>query len=101
MIDRDGFLKLGGVRERVLFLPEDAGQVTVQGLSAEQVLHLAEIEGRPAQAAYLLTCGLVEPEITQDDARVFLTQADHTLATVLIEAINELSGLAEGAQKSD
>ena len=102
MIGKDDFLKLGRARQKVLFLPADAGQVMIRSLTGEEVLSLGDVSGgRPAQAAFMLAAGLVEPALTVDEARTFIAEADHELCTFIIEAINELSGLAEGAQKSD
>lgn len=100
MIDREEFLKLASTPHKVLFLPADAGQVEIRSLTAGEMIQLGKVDDAD-QGPWLIHCGLVEPAISLDDAREFWSACAPELGTFLVNAINDLSGLAEGAQKSD
>lgn len=101
MIERDDFLKLAATPHKVLTLPADAGQVEIRSLTGEETMQLDTLEDHPARAAFMLHRAMVEPAISEDDAREFVRSADAALLRFFMSAISDLSGYAEGAQKSD
>lgn len=73
-------------------------QVEVRGLSSYEVAQLAGYAGDRAGAeVFVLSCGA---EMTEADAREWLRTVPAEAAAPLVDRIAELSGLAEGAQKS-
>lgn len=73
-------------------------QVEVRGLSAYEVGQLAGFTGDRAGAeVFVLACGT---EMSEADAKLWLRTVPPEAAAPIIDRICELSGLAEGAQKS-
>lgn len=100
MIDKETFLK-GLTPERVVALP-GLGDVRVRGLTRAEAVGLAEHKDNTgALERIIIHTGLVEPSLTMDEVNTWYAQAQAGLTDILIGAIEELSGLKQGAQKSD
>lgn len=83
------------------------GTVTVRGLSRGEVTRArvaAAKAGKDNQVAtmdnHMIAAGLVDPEMTVAEVAEWLEDAPAGDAVSVLGVIQELSGLAEGAQKS-
>jgi hypothetical protein len=82
------------------------GTVTVRGLSRGEITRAkAAAKGSrehqiDAVENHFIAAGLVEPEMTVAEVAEWLENAPAGDAVVVMAAIQELSGMAEGAQKS-
>lgn len=81
---------------------EGVGDVLVRGLSREEVLLLQKSSGNPRQLEQkILAVGMVDPPMTEKDAALWQKSASSGEIDQVVDAINQLSGLVQGAQKSD
>lgn len=83
------------------------GTVTVRGLIRAEITRARAIAGKASkenQVAimdnHMIAAGLVDPEMTVEEVAAWLEQAPAGDAVAVLGTIQELSGLAEGAQKS-
>jgi len=83
------------------------GTVTVRGLSRGEINRARVVAGKASkdnQVATLdihyIAAGLVEPEMTVAEVAEWLENAPAGDSVTVLGVIQELSGLAEGAQKS-
>jgi len=73
-------------------------KVEIRGLSRAEALRLPTFEGDlETTENFILACGA---EVTEDEARTWRNSVSPDDAGTVIDAICELSGLVEGAQKS-
>lgn len=84
--------------ERDVVLPA-VGTVRVRGLSREEVLSIREDRGVDFERRMLAT-GMVDPALTYDEAGRWMAAATAGEIRPVTEAILQLSGLAQGADKS-
>jgi hypothetical protein len=84
-----------------------SGTVTVRGLIRAEITHarLMAAKGKKEDQVAILdnhyiAAGLVAPEMTVEDVAEWLAEAPAGDSVAVLGAIQELSGLAEGAQKS-
>lgn len=78
----------------------DAGTVEIRGLSHEEVTLGNKFTDINERTAYMVSRGLVDPELSFDDVVEWSQQGAAGDIVQLAEAIGELSGLSEGAGKS-
>lgn len=99
MIDKEAFLK-ASTPEEVITLP-GIGDVRVRGLSRSEALSLSKVKDDPEALEQLIVrLGLVEPALTADEVKAWFDVAPAGLIDPLVEAVQRLSGLGEGAPKS-
>lgn len=101
MIDREQLLK-PRLPEETVEIP-GVGEVRVRALSREEVMGLQEERDKRGQAgteAFCLSRGIVEPELSEEDARALLRASAGAELQPVVDTILRLSGLTEGAQKS-
>lgn len=81
---------------------EGVGDVLVRGLSRGEVLMLQKSSGNPTQLEQkIIAVGMVEPKMTEKEAATWQKVASSGEIDQVVDAINQLSGLVQGAQKSD
>ena len=81
---------------------EGVGDVRVRGLSRGEVLLLQKSSGNPTQLEQkILSVGMVDPQLTEKEVALWRNAATSGELDQVVDAINELSGLVQGAQKSD
>jgi hypothetical protein len=84
----------------IVTLPS-GGQVRVRGLSRDEAAGVQEREGTLARDNYVITAGLVEPALTEDEVAEWGRQEGAAGDLVEVSrAIARLSGMSEGAGKS-
>jgi hypothetical protein len=87
-----------GVREYEI---PGVGTIKVRSLTRGQALEVVGKELDKAEAErYLLSRGLAEPELTEDDVRVWQDNSPAGEIQEIAKLITELSGLSDGAPKS-
>lgn len=85
--------------ERDVELPS-GGTVRVRGLTRGQVKAISEgMEAGQDMEPQSLAWGLVEPELTLDEAKILAEDSPFDDVQTLAQAINELSGIAGRADK--
>lgn len=100
MIDKEAFLK-PSVAEEVVTLP-GKGDVLVRGLTRLEAVSLQKVKDDPAALECLIVrLGLVQPSLTEEEVKAWYASdvAGHT--DLIVSAVERLSGLSEGAPKSD
>ncbi|HKY76000.1 MAG TPA: hypothetical protein VJS45_07665 [Acidimicrobiia bacterium] len=99
MIDREAFLKhrLG---ERTVELP-GVGPVRVRGLSREEAFSLKKEPDPEAMERRLVEIAMVEPKLSAEDVAEWYAHAPAGEIDLVVNPIQELSALAEGAAKRD
>jgi len=81
---------------------EGVGEVRVRGLSRAEVLLVSKSGGNAELLERkILHHGVVDPQVSEKDVAVLQKNAPSGDLEKLVDAINELSGLGQGAQKSD
>lgn len=101
MIDRDVLLK-ARLPEETVELP-GVGEVRVRALSRAEVIDLQENRDKRGQVGTEVFClarGIVDPALSEEDARQLLDVSAGAELQPAVDAIMRLSGLTEGAQKS-
>jgi hypothetical protein len=76
----------------------DIGSVTVRGLSAGEVERAKESDD---YLGHLLSAALLDPTMTPTEVRTWLDTAPGGDTVTVIDKVAMLSGLEEGAQKSN
>jgi hypothetical protein len=72
------------------------GDVRVRGLSRWEVLHdVQKAKGTAATERRILTLGMVDPEMTEDDVTAWQKAADAGEFDDVVTRISELSGIIE------
>lgn len=77
----------------------DVGTVRVRGLTRTQVRQCRDETGKTIDVE-LIALGMVDPELTTEEAGVWLDTAPAGDYVKVLTAISDLSGLSEGADKS-
>lgn len=78
------------------------GEVTVRGLSRGEVLLLQKSSSNPTQLEQkIIAVGMVDPKVSEKEAALWQKAATSGEVDQVVDAINRLSGLVQGAQKSD
>lgn len=99
MIDKETFLK-GLTPERVVALP-GLGDVRVRGLTRAEAVSLAEHKDNTgALERIIIHMGLVEPSLTMDEVNSWYASSPAGLTDLIISAVEDLSGMKKGADKS-
>ncbi len=96
MIDKALLLK-GRLGEEEVEVP-GLGSVRIRGLSRIEVMEMQDL-GRVDAEVYLFHHGLVEPALTEDEARLALEAAPGGELQPIADALFALSGLAAAAVK--
>lgn len=89
--------KTGRTTER---FPIGDGEVIIRGLTRDEALQVRGAETLAEKDNVLISCGLVDPEMTPADVAEWAAEEDAGLLGALSQRIGELSGLVEGAGKS-
>ena len=94
VLTADALLAADDLKTEVVDVPEWGGSVRVRGLKKGEWDKAREIEGEQETNAFLLSCGLVEPELTEDQVKQL---TDKSLLAVgrLEAAIIRCSGMDE------
>lgn len=80
------------------FVMLDDDKVEIRRLSRAETIRLSAFSGNvDAAENFVLACGA---GVTEDEARAWREKVSPEDAAVVVDAICELSGLVEGAQKS-
>lgn len=80
---------------------EGIGELSIRGLSRGEVFAAQKVLTDPqAFEAKLLSLGLTDPLMTVEDVREWQANAPAGQLERVVEAIKDLSGLGEGADKS-
>jgi hypothetical protein len=88
-------------------LPEDdvevpsMGTVRVRGLSREEVFETQKAKETQAHERKILRLGMVDPVMTEGQAALWQKVSPAGEIEPVVDKIRELSGLSEGADKSD
>jgi hypothetical protein len=88
-------------------LPEDdvevphMGTVRVRGLSREEVFECQKAKGTQAHERKILHLGMIDPAMTESQAAVWQKVSPAAEIEPVVDKIRELSGLDEGADKSE
>lgn len=78
-----------------------AGTVGIRGLSRQEILDLQKLEGGIAERERrMISLGVVDPPLTEADVKAWQSSSLAPEIEELTLAISNLSGLAQGAQKS-
>lgn len=77
----------------------DVGTVRVRGLTRAEVVKCRDETGRTVDVE-LIAQSMVDPELTAEEAGIWLETAPAGDYVNVLAAVSELSGLAEGADKS-
>jgi hypothetical protein len=81
---------------------EGVGDVRVRGLSRGEVLLLQKTSGNPtALEQKVVATGMVDPVMSEREVALWQKAATSAEVDQVVDAINRLSGLVQGAQKSD
>ena len=98
MIDKGGLLarRLGEGEHEI----EGVGTVRIRGLSRAEVLAAQKLGDVAASDRYMVSRGLLEPALTEDEVATWQANSAASEIEGLTVAIAELSGLAAGAAKS-
>lgn len=100
MIDKEAFLKAPTPEETIL-LP-GVGEIRVRGLTRSEAVSLQRVKDDPAALEQLIVrLGLVEPSLTADEVKGWYETAPAGLTDIIVAVVERLSGLSEGAPKSD
>jgi hypothetical protein len=87
--------------EKTIEIP-GVGEVTVRGLSRGEVLLLQKTSNNPTQLEQkIIAVGMVEPKLSEKDVATWQKAATSGEIDRVVDVINELSGLGQGATKSD
>lgn len=84
---------------REVELPSGIGTVTVRGLTRAEVKR-CKSKGDDASEDAFIAAGMVDPVLTVAEAEQWAETAPAGDTVAVMEAIRDLSGLGEGAQKS-
>ena len=76
------------------------GAVRIRGLSLAEVREVQALDNTSAQERRMVTCALLEPELTEDEVKTWQENSLPGEIDGLVGAITELSGLGVGAAKS-
>lgn len=99
--DLKGRLLKNRLGEKTIDIP-GVGEVRVRGLSREEVLLLQKSSSNPKQLEQkIIAVGMVDPVMSEREAGMWQKVATSGEIDAVVDAINVLSGLVEGAQKSD
>ena len=77
----------------------DVGTVRVRALTRTEVVQCRDKTGKTIDVE-LIALGMTDPELTKDEAGEWLSTAPAGDYVKVLQAISELSGLSEGADKS-
>lgn len=75
------------------------GTVAVRGLSRLEFLRAQKIDDPIKQERFLLSVAMTDPVMTEDDVAAWQRSSDPMEINVVAMKINELSGIAQGADK--
>lgn len=99
MIEREAFLKATTSSE-VIALPS-LGDVRVRGLTRAEAVGLQDVKDNPrALECRIIALGLVEPALSAADVEAWYESADAGHTDLIVDAVQRLSGLGKGADKS-
>lgn len=76
------------------------GTVKIRGLSRAEALELRKIDDAAVADRRMVSLGLVEPKLTEDEVKVWQENSGIAEIEELTVAIGELSAQGRGAQKS-
>lgn len=82
----------------------DGSEVEVRGLTRNEVYKsekVANDQGREARDNYLISLGLVNPSLTVEEVAAMGEDGNAGDSVCILETISQLSGLSQGADKSN
>lgn len=79
----------------------DGSQVGIRALTRDEVIVSQEIEGIAAKDTYIIAAGMTDPKLSVEDVAAWAATADAGDLVTVSEAIATLSGLKQGADKSN
>lgn len=95
----DDILSADDVKQADVNVPEWGARVVVRGLSRKQVLAWSDTGDDVSEAdALLLHHGLVEPEVTVEQARELVASRSHVALMRVLREVMRLSGIGLGFQ---
>lgn len=77
----------------------DVGTVRVRGLSRAEVFEVQQVKGRDAHERRILTLGLIDPVLTDNEIRQWQANSPAGEIEPVTNKIRDLSGLGDGADK--
>lgn len=77
----------------------DVGTVRIRGLNRGEVFQTQQIKGVEAIERRILAVGMIDPELTETEVRQWQRNSPAGEIEPVANAIRNLSGLAEGADK--
>lgn len=104
----DGLMSLQSATRTVEFPidSETSGVVVVRGLTRAEWFTVGKLAGNDPEVgkakageAFMLHAGLVDPPMDMEQAKKFLDTAPMAASMPILNAIRDMSGLGEGAQK--
>lgn len=98
-ISKDKLLKAGELDTQTVEIP-GVGDVEIRGLTRKQALAVADESKTERREALIVSYGLVEPSLTAREAQEWFKSVPAGLVQPLTLAISDLSGLSEGAEKT-
>lgn len=100
MLTRDEILARRGMGGGTPFTLPDGSEVKVRGLSKDEAMATRDREGINAQDNYVISTGLVDPAMSEEDVAVWATiEGEAGNLHALSERISQLSGMNPGAGK--
>ena len=87
-----------GMEEEDFVLP-DGKKVRIRSLTRQEAHELSSCKDTAMSEQIGLSGGLVQPKITRKEAETWMLNAGSGYLQPLIQAIQKLSGMAEGADK--
>lgn len=79
---------------------EGVGTLRVRGLTRGEVFEVQQCKTSDASERKILTLAMVDPPLTEGEARVWQENSPAGEIEPVVDKIRELSGLSEGADKS-
>lgn len=79
----------------------DGSKVAVRGLTRDEVLEYQELESLADRDNWIVARGMTQPRMSVEDVAAWAAAADAGDLVAVSERICELSGLKQGADKSD
>ena len=78
----------------------DGSEVAIRALTRDEIIEMQAIEQLDAKDNFIIATGMTDPKLTTADVAEWGAQADAGDLVVVSEAIQNLSGLGQGAGKS-
>lgn len=80
---------------------EGVGEVTVRGLTRYEMILAGKIDGELRQEQFILSAAMVDPEMSEEEVALWQKVSPPGEINTVATKINELSGIGQGAPKSE